>query len=38
MSMSGDGREPAGLACTEDTVGAALLGILEEYLKILKAF
>lgn len=38
VSMSGDGRESAGLVCTEDIVGAALLGIFEEYLKILKAF
>ena len=38
MSMFGDGRESAGLVCTEDIVGAAMLGILEKYLKILNAF
>lgn len=36
MSMFGDKREPAGLVCTEDNKGAAELGILEKYLKILK--
>jgi len=29
MSTFGDGRESAGLVCTEVTVGAAMLGILE---------
>lgn len=36
MSTFGDKREPAGLVCTEDNRGAAELGILEKYLKILK--
>jgi len=31
MRMSGDGRESAGLACTEDFGEAALLGIHEKY-------
>lgn len=38
MSMFGGGRESAGLVCTEDTVGAAMLEVLEKYLKILNAF
>lgn len=38
MSMFGGGRESAGLVCTEDIVGAAMLGVLEKYLKILNAF
>lgn len=36
MSTCGDKRELAGLVCTEDNRGAAKLGILEKYLKILK--
>lgn len=38
LSTFDDGRESAGLVCTEDTAGAATFGILEKYLKIMNAF
>lgn len=38
MRMSGGRRESAGLACAEDSVGAALLGVHEKNWKIQNAF
>lgn len=38
MRMSGDRRESAGLACTEDAVEVAPLGEHEKYWEILNAF